>query len=61
MVMALSPMESVYLPALVFESPRRASTTLLAPNEARIAKRNLLVQDLDASVCLAIERQRKVG
>ncbi len=31
MEMALSPMESENLPALVRERPRRASTTLLAP------------------------------
>ncbi len=31
MVMALSPMESENLPALVRERPRRASRTLLAP------------------------------
>ena len=61
MVKAFWPMESVYLPALVRERPRRASSILFGAEQVRVAERHLLIEDADGAVGLAVERQRNGG
>ncbi len=59
--MALSPMESEYLPALVLERPDAGVDDFIGPPQVGVAKGHLLIENADRAVGLAIEREQDSG
>jgi hypothetical protein len=61
MVKALLPMERLYLPALVRSRGRGGVEDLVRAEEVGVAEGDLLIENADVAVGLAVERHGNAG